>query len=72
MRTSAIPVALNLVSVETMRTTPDVIMKMIPTSRQDGVSRRKRKANMRTKAREDDLHIAGDTQANQLRIRCNF
>jgi hypothetical protein len=29
------------------------------TRRQEGISRRKRNAKQRTKAREEDLHIAG-------------
>jgi hypothetical protein len=32
---------------------------MMPTSRQEGVSSRKRNAKRRTKARAEDLHMAG-------------
>ena len=48
----------NLTSPATIMMTPSVIVAMIPTRRQEGTSRRKRKAKMRTNAREDDLHIA--------------
>ena len=39
-------------------TTPRVIVAIIRMSFMDGDSRRKRKAKQRTKAREEDLHIA--------------
>ena len=45
-------------SPATIIITPMVMVAIIATSRQDGVSRRKRKAKRRTKASEDDLHIA--------------
>jgi len=38
--------------------TPSVIVAMIRMSFIEGDSRRKRKAKQRTKAREEDLHIA--------------
>jgi hypothetical protein len=43
-------------------TTPTVIVAMMAMSFREGVSRRKRKAKRRTKARAEDLHIAGDSQ----------
>jgi len=46
-------------SPATIITTPTVMVAIMATRRQEGVSRRKRKAKMRTKAREEDLHIAG-------------
>jgi hypothetical protein len=39
-------------------TTPIVIVAIMATSFHVGVSRRKRKAKMSTKAREEDLHMA--------------
>jgi hypothetical protein len=36
-----------------------IIVAIIAMRRQEGVSRRNIKANMRTNAREEDLHIAG-------------
>lgn len=46
-------------SVErTIRRTPAVIRRMTPTRRQENFSSRKRKANVRTKMRDEDLHIA--------------
>ena len=48
----------NFTSPATIIITPSVIVAMIATRRQEGTSRRKRKAKMRTKAREEDLHIA--------------
>lgn len=53
------PKAENSISPKTIITTPAVIVAMMATSRRDGDSRRKRKAKRRTKAREEDLHIAG-------------
>ena len=50
----------NLTSPATIITTPRVMVAIIATRRQDGTSRRNRKAKMRTNAREDDLHIAKD------------
>lgn len=58
VRTAIIPPRSNCVSDETMRTTPAVMMNIIPTSLHEGTSSRKRKANPRTKMRPDDLHIA--------------
>lgn len=46
-------------SPATIMITPTVIVNMMATRRQEGTSRRKRKAKRRTKARDDDLHIAG-------------
>lgn len=56
--TSVKPTALKRVSPATIMMTPMVMVAMMRTSFMDGDSRRKRKANMRTKAREEDLHIA--------------
>jgi hypothetical protein len=58
VRTSTMPTRWNWVSVETMRMTPEVMIRMIPARRQEGTSRWKRKAKRRTKAREEDLHMA--------------
>jgi hypothetical protein len=52
------PRAENSISPKTIITTPAVMVAIMATRRQDGFSRRKRKAKMRTKASEDDLHIA--------------
>lgn len=49
-------------SEETIIITPMVMMVIIPTSTQVGFSRRKMKAKIRTKAREEDLHIAVDVE----------
>lgn len=48
----------NLTSPATIIITPAVMVAMMAMRRHEGVSRRKRKANNRTKAREEDLHIA--------------
>ena len=48
----------NLTSPATIIITPIVMVVIMPTSRHDGTSRRKRKANIRTKAKDEDLHIA--------------
>ena len=53
------PMASKNASPATIMMTPMVIVMMMSMSFMDGDSRRKRKANMRTKAREEDLHIAG-------------
>jgi hypothetical protein len=45
-------------SPATIITTPPVMVAIMATSRHDGDSRRKRKANNNTNASEDDLHIA--------------
>ena len=47
-------------SPKTIIITPRVMVEMIATRRQEGDSRRKANAKRRTKAREDDLHIAVD------------
>ena len=54
------PRGLKSTSPETIITTPNIIVAMMRMSFQEGVSRRKRKAKRRTKAREEDLHIAGN------------
>ena len=54
------PKGLKSTSPDTIITTPKVIVAMMRMSFQEGVSRRKRKAKRRTKAREEDLHIAGN------------
>ena len=53
------PMASKNASPATIMMTPTVIVMMMSMSFMDGDSRRKRKANIRTKAREEDLHIAG-------------
>ena len=50
----------NLTSPATIIITPRVMVAIIATKRQDGTSRRKRKAKTRTKASDEDLHIAGE------------
>lgn len=52
------PRALKRVSPATIMMTPTVIVAMIRTNLIEGVSSRKRKAKMRTNARDEDLHIA--------------
>lgn len=52
------PRALKAVSPATIMTTPIVIVAMMRINLTDGVSRRKRNAKRRTKAREEDLHMA--------------
>ena len=56
--TSTKPRVEKCTSPDTMRTTPTIMVAMMAMRRQEGVSRRKRKAKRRTKAREEDLHIA--------------
>lgn len=56
MRTK--PSTLNAVSPATIMMTPTVMAAIMRISLREGVSRRKRKAKRRTKAREDDLHMA--------------
>ena len=56
--TSMKPMASNAASPATIIMTPMVMVAIIRTSLREGDSRRKRKANMRTNAREEDLHIA--------------
>lgn len=53
-------------SPDTIMTTPNVMVAMMRMSFQEGISRRKRKAKRRTKAREEDLHIAGEKLAFDL------
>lgn len=55
--TSRKPTTLKAVSPATIMTTPIVIVAMMTINLADGVSRRKRKANSRTNARADDLHM---------------
>lgn len=52
------PIASNAVSPATIIMTPRVIVAIMRISFIDGDSRRKRNAKQRTKAREDDLHMA--------------
>ncbi len=52
------PSALKAVSPATIMITPTVIVKMMRTSLMEGDSSRNKKAKSRTKAREEDLHIA--------------
>lgn len=52
------PIASKAASPATIMMTPNVIVAMMRISRIDGDSRRKRNAKHRTKAREEDLHIA--------------
>jgi hypothetical protein len=49
----------NFTSPATIIITPAVMVAMMAIRRMEGVSRRKQKAKRRTKAREEDLHIAG-------------
>ncbi len=63
------PRAENSISPKTIITTPAVMVAIIATRRQEGFSRRKRKAKIRTKASEDDLHIAGRKLAENRRQR---
>ena len=56
MRTK--PRAWKAVSPATIMMTPTVMVAMMSMSLTEGVSRRKRKAKRRTKARAEDLHIA--------------
>jgi len=46
-------------SPKTIMITPTVMVAIMATRRHEGVSSRKMKANMSTKARDEDLHIAG-------------
>ena len=46
-------------SPATIMMTPTVIVAIMATRRQEGVSRRKRNAKRRTNAKDEDLHIAG-------------
>lgn len=54
------PRVLKETSPATIIITPAVMVAIMATRRQEGVSRRKRKAKIRTNAREEDLHIAGE------------
>lgn len=56
--TMMIPGMLTDVVSRTMRKTPKVMREMTRMSRSEYFSRRKRKANMRTKMRVEDLHMA--------------
>ena len=56
-RAKAKPRAWNAVSPATIIKTPKVIVRMIRMSLMEGFSRRKRKANIRTKIRTEDLHM---------------
>lgn len=57
--TSRNPGRENEVSVATIRMTPKRMRKITPMSRREKTSKRKRKANMRTKMREEFFTIAG-------------
>lgn len=50
-------------SPNTIIITPRVMVEIMATSRQEGDSRRKANAKRRTKAREEDLHIAREGNA---------
>src|SRR5687768_8887361 len=52
------PPTSNCTSPNTIRTTPIVMVAIMATRRQVGCSRRKAKANSRTNASDDDLHMA--------------
>ena len=54
-------------SPATIIITPTVIVAIIAMSFTDRVSRRKRKANARTKAKDDDLHIAAISVSSGMR-----
>lgn len=56
--TRAKPRTLKDVSPATIRTTPAVMVVIMARSFQEGFSSRNRNANIRTKPRTDDLHIA--------------
>ncbi len=61
------PIALNSVSPATIMTTPAVIVAIIAQSFQEGVSRRKRNAKRRTKAREEDLTMVRKVKVTKRR-----
>lgn len=65
--TKAKPTALNAVSPATIMITPTVMVAMMMINLTDGVSRRKMKANRRTKARADDLHMV--RKVNEMNLR---
>ena len=65
--TKAKPTALNAVSPATIMTTPTVMAAIMMINLKDGVSRRKTKANRRTKARADDLHMV--KKVNEMNLR---
>lgn len=65
--TKAKPTALNAVSPATIMITPTVMVAMTMINLTDGVSRRKMKANRRTKARADDLHMV--RKVNEMNLR---
>ena len=52
------PITLKSISPNTIIITPTVMVKMMRTSRMEGVSRRKTKAKRRTKPSAEDLHMA--------------
>lgn len=70
------PIASNAASPATIIMTPRVIVAMMRISLMDGDSRRKRNAKQRTKAREEDLHMAeacqftGACDEGNLRTHC--
>lgn len=64
-------------SPNTIITTPIVMVNMMPTKRHDGVSRRNTKANRRTNAKAEDLHIAshmsvGNSLASKWDTNCKM
>lgn len=61
------PSALNAVSPATIMITPTVMVAIMTMSLQLGVSRRKMKANRRTNANADDLHIVKKVRDINLR-----
>lgn len=60
------PRALKAVSPATIMMTPMVMVAMMRMSLREGVSRWKMKAKRRTKARAEDLHIAGEKRGKGL------
>jgi hypothetical protein len=54
------PTRTKCVSVATIRSTPEEIRRMTPTSRRENVSRRKKKAKAKTNTSEEDLHMADE------------
>ena len=62
------PRRLKAVSPATIITTPPVMVAIMRLSFQEGVSRRKMKAHRRTKARAEDLHMAGNGEVSETVI----
>lgn len=61
------PTALKAVSPATIMTTPMVIVAIIAINLTEGVSKRKTKANTRTKASAEDLHIVKKVKVMNFR-----